>query len=130
MVLTYLGKEEGKESMARKKRDPSGDSFQAELDYLKKHLEKLWEHRQDASERLQDIEVHLNLLTRLLTSLCVEKLGMRLGVLKRMIKKIEKEAIRDSQIHHLESLYQLPHSPSSKSHPPRGQAEDHWEDIS
>lgn len=116
--------------MPRKKRDSSRDSLQAELDYLKKHLDKLWEHRQDASERLQDIEVHLNLLTRLLTALCVEKLGMRLGVLKRMIKKIEKEAIRDSQIHHLESLYKLPHNPSSKSHPSKGQSEDRWEDVS
>jgi len=51
-------------------------------------------------------------------------------VLKRMIKKIEKEAIRDSQIHHLESLYQLPHNPGSKPHLKKNESEDRWEDIS
>ena len=116
--------------MRHRKRHLANDSFKAEMDYLKKHLDKLWERAEDASERLQDIEVHVNLLTRLLTALCVERLGMRIGVLKRMIKKIEKEAIRDSQIHHLESLYQLPHHPASKSHPPKGESEDRWEDIS
>ena len=116
--------------MARRKHGASEDSLRAEVEYLKKHLDKLWEHAQDASDRLQDIEVHLNLLTRLLTALCVEKLGMRLGVLKRMIKRIEKEVIRDSQILHLENLYQLPHSPSSKAHPPKSHPEDRWEDIS
>ena len=114
--------------MPRRKRETAPDSLKAEVDYLKKHLDKLWGHAHDASERLQDLEVHLNLLTRLLTALCVEKLGIRLGVLKRMIKRIEKEVIRDSQILHLESLYQLPHSPS-KAQPPKGHSEDRWEDI-
>ncbi len=118
-------------TMARKKHRPNEDPLlrSAEMEYLKKHLDKLWEHAQETSERLQDIEVHVNLLTRLITALCVEKLGMRIGVLKRLIKKIEKEAIRDSQIHQLESLYELPHEPHSKSHPPKD-SEDRWEDIS
>ena len=116
--------------MPRKKRPLSEESLNAEVDYLKKHVDKLWEHAQEASERLQDIEVHVNLLTRLLTALCMEKLGMRLGVLKRMIKKIEKEAIRDTQIHHLESLYKLPHSSSTKPHSLPGESEERWEDIS
>ena len=117
--------------MARKKHRGAEDPLvRADIDYLKKHVDKLWEHSQDASERLQDIEVHVNLLTRLVTALCVEKLGMRLGVLKRLVKKIEKEAIRDSQIHHLESLYNLPHHPHKKSHPPKGESEHRWEDIS
>jgi len=116
--------------MHRKKKAQNEDALQHELNYLKKHLDKLWEQAQEASDRLQDVEVHLNLLTRLLTAVCVEKLGMRLGVLKRMIKKIEKEAIRDSQIHHLESLYQLPHNPGSKPHLKKNESEDRWEDIS
>ena len=116
--------------MSRKKRHLTEDSLRAEVEYLKKHLDKLWEHAHDASERLQDVEVHLNLLTRLVTALCVEKLGMRLGVLKRMIKRIEKEAIRDTQIYHLESLYKLHHTPSQKPHPRKGESEDRWEDIS
>lgn len=117
----------------KKRKDPKegeGRFLKEEVDYLKKHLDKLWEHDQDASERLQDIEVHLNLLTRLLTALCIERLGMRIGVLKRMIKKIEKEAIRDSQIHHLESLYKLPQNPANRPRPSKGISEDHWEDIS
>lgn len=116
------------------KRSKGGDEplQSSELDYLKKHVDKLWERAQEASERLQDIEIHVNLLTRLLTTICVEKMGMRIGVLKRLIKRIEKEAIRDSQIHHLESLYNLPHQPqpSKKSHPPKGESEGCWEDIS
>jgi hypothetical protein len=122
--------EEEKAGMLRRKRHGTEDSLKHEVEYLKKHLDKLWGHAHEASERLQDIEVHLNLLTRLVTALCVEKLGMRLGVLKRMIKKIEKEAIRDSQIHHLESIYQLSHNPAPKSHPLKGRSEDRWEDIS
>lgn len=115
--------------MAKKKRLTGDDALKAEIEYYKKHLDKLWEHAQEASERLQDIEVHLNLLTRLFTAVCVEKLGMRIGVLKRMVKRIEKEAIRDTQIHHLESLYKLSHNPK---HPTSSKedSQDRWEDIS
>ncbi len=118
--------------MGTKKSKASEDpQYSSELSYLKKHLDKLWEHAQESSERLQDIEIHLNLLTRLLTTICVEKMGMRIGVLKRLVKRIEKEAIRDSQIHHLENLYNLSHQPSKKPQPPKsGQSEDRWEDIS
>ena len=116
--------------MARKKRTAAPDSTAADIEYFKKHVDKLWEHAQDASERLQDIEVHLNLLTRLFTAVCIEKLGMRIGVLKRMVKKIEKEAIRETQIYHLESLYKMTHHPSRKSYPSKGEPEDRWEDIS
>ena len=117
--------------MSRRKSKGEEDAgWRTEIDYLKKHLDKLWERAQDASERLQDIEVHVNLLTRLVTALCVEKLGMRIGVLKRLIKKIEKEVIQETQIHHLESLYKLPHHPSKKPHPHKGESEHRWEDIS
>lgn len=116
--------------MARARKQNTPETLKAEIDYIKKHLDKLWERSQDASERLQDIEVHVNLVTRLLTALCVEKFGMRIGVLKRMIRKIEKEAIQESQILHLENLYKLPHNPSQKPHHPKGHSEDQWEDIS
>ncbi len=96
----------------------------------KKQVEKLGKQVDKLQERLEDAEIHINLLTRLITTLCVEKLGMRVGVLKRLLKRIEKEAIRDSQILHLESLYNLPHTPGRKPpaypQPPR----DPWEDIS
>ena len=112
----------------------SGDTSLAlhnQLENLKKQAEQFTEAMQKMDERVQDCEIHLNLLTRLLTVLCVEKFGMRIGVLKRLIKRIEKEAIRDSQIMHLESLYKMP-PPSEKkgpsSLPPSGK--DPWEDIS
>ena len=103
----------------------------SDLSHLKKHIEKLWEYAERSEERLQDIEIHLNLLTRLLTTLCVEKFGMRIGVLKRLIKRVEKEAIRDSQILHLESLYKLPHQPEKKnSSSSSPEKDDPWEEIS
>lgn len=107
-------------------------SLEEENEVLRDHIEKLWEFAQASDERVEDLEIHVNLLTRLFTTLCVEKFGMRVGVLKRIIKRVEKEAIRDSQIMHLESLYNLPpHSqqkkPGSKKTPKR---KDPWDDIS
>ena len=102
----------------------------SEYDYLRRHIDKLWELMEKSEEQLQDIDVHINLLTRLLTSVCVEKIGMRVGVLKRLIKRIEKEAIRDSQINHLESIYKLPRHPERKD--PSSESsedEDPWEEI-
>ena len=104
----------------------------ARLESLKKHIEKLWDYTEKAEDRLQDIEIHMNLLTRLLTTICVERFGMRIGVLKRLIKRVEKEAIRDSQILHLESLYKLPPLPDKKSSssPHSPSRNDPWEEIS
>jgi len=102
------------------------------LDQHKISIDELWAHIQKSDERMQDMEIHVNLLTRLLTTLCIEKFGMRVGVLKRMIKRIEKEAIRDSQISHLESLYKLPQRPDGhkgRSSRPTPKS-DPWEDIS
>lgn len=100
-VLAF--RQRGVQSMTRKKPDRT---------QFEKQVEKIWEFAAKSEERLQDIEIHINLLTRLLTTLCVEKFGMRVGVLKRLIKRVEKEAIRDSQILQLESLYQMPTRPS------------------
>ena len=98
---------------------------------VKKHVEKLWEHAERSEERIQDIEIHLNLLTRLLTTLCVEKFGMRIGVLKRLIKRIEKEAIRDSQIMHLETLYKMsPPSDKKGSSSLPFSKDDPWDEVS
>ena len=81
--------------------------FQEELDYNKKHLDKLWEYATDAKDRLQDLEIQVNLITRLLTTLCLEVLNMRPKALRKLIKKVEEEAIADSQIMHLEELFRL-----------------------
>ncbi len=102
-----------------------------EIERINKHIDKIWEFIERSEERLQDIEIHVNLLTRLLTTICIEKFGMRIGVLKRLIKRIEKEAIRDSQIMHLESLYKLPHPTNAKKNNNSGESpKDPWENIS
>lgn len=104
-----------------------------EIARLNKALKESEEESEALQERVQDIEIHVNLLTRLLTTLCIEKFGMRVGVLKRLIKRIEKEAIRDSQILHLESLYKMSgDGPKKKNNPspPSSSKDDPWEDIS
>lgn len=103
----------------------------ARMNHNRRQIEKLSQDNAKLHERVEESEIHINLLTRLVTTLCVEKLGMRIGVLKRLLKRIEKEAVRDSQIYHLESLYNLPHPSQKKSYlfkkPPKS---DPWEDIS
>lgn len=114
------------------RRSPTPLTLYHETSEIKEHLAKLSQGVSRLHERLEDAEIQINLLTRFITTLCVEKLGMRIGVLKRLLKRIEKEAIRDSQILHLESLYNLPQQhtakkPSSLPKPPR---HDPWDDIS
>ncbi len=106
----------------------------AEISDIRDILEGLGDQANELGERVQDIEIHVNLLTRLLTTLCIEKFGVRVGVLKRLIKRIEQEAIRDSQISHLESLYNLSSPPGKKKKKPKDEKnhknDDPWEDIS
>ncbi len=111
---------------------PMEDALKNHNDLLqiKAQIEKLWDFAEKSDERLQDIEIHVNLLTRLFTTLCIEKFGMRVGVLKRMIKRIEKEAIRDSQILHLESLYNLPFQTPKKKTSEAPPKNDPWDEIS
>lgn len=125
-------KAERLDSLRKRKAKPTDElnQLRTEVESLKKHVDQLWEHAQESAERLQDIEVHLNLLTRLLTVVFVEKLGMRIGVLKRLVKRIEKEVIRDSQIYHLENLYKLHHAPARKQDPPGTSSKDQWDDVS
>ncbi len=103
-------------------------SLYAKLTDLKNEMSKGVEL---ADDRLTGLEVHVNILARLLTTLCIEKFGIRIGVLKRLVRRVEKEAVRDSQIMELESLYKLSHGTSKKtpsaSTKPKG---DPWEQIS
>ena len=105
-------------------------SFHAGMASVQKQFEKLSADFQKCDERIQDIEIHVNLLTRLLTTLCVEKFGMRIGVLKRLIKRIEKEAIRDSQILHLETLYKMSLPQDKKGSSSLPLKDDPWDEIS
>lgn len=106
-------------------------SLYSRLADLKQQLDNLGDSNTKNSDRLTDLEVHLNLLTRLLTTLCVEKFGMKVGVLKRLVRRIEKEAVRDSQIMELESLYRSSQEPQKKNVlPPNKSKEDPWDQIS
>jgi hypothetical protein len=106
-------------------------SLYAKLAELKKEMAKAAETEEQSEDRLTDLEVHVNLLARLLTTLCIEKLGFRIGALKRLVHRVEKEAVRDSQIMELESLYKLSRgnqkkAPSASAKP----KDDPWEQIS
>ena len=124
-----------------KKQKPSGKrtggslkevlSFYAKIADLKNEMGKVAEGGERADDRLTGLEVHVNILARLLTTLCIEKLGIRIGALKRLVRRVEKEAMRDSQIMELESLYKLSHGNSRKT--PSANAkpkDDPWEQIS
>jgi chromosome segregation ATPase len=77
------------------------------LDYMGKHLDKLWEHVSTTNERLQNLEIYVNILNRLVSTLCIEKMGIKLSALKKMLQHIENEAARDSQVNYLEELFRL-----------------------
>ena len=106
-------------------------SLYSKLADLKKEMTKVAEGGERAEDRLTDMEIHVNILARLLTTLCIEKLGLRMGALKRLVRRVEEEAARDSQIMELESLYKLSHGnskkPSSTSAKPK---DDPWDQIS
>lgn len=118
---------------SRRSKSSAGDLLKQEIMLQKQYektaeqIENLWQYAEKTEERLQDLEIHVNLLTRLFTTLCIEKFGMRVGVLKRIIKRIEKETIRDSQIDHLEFLYKLPMRQNKRQKP--SSKDDPWDDI-
>lgn len=109
----------------------SSITLQSEMVDVKDQIKKILDQIEKSSEDIQDLQIHVNLLTRLFTTLCIEKFGMRIGVLKRLIKRVEREAIRDSQILHLETLYQLPPHLQKKNAPPQSPAKNEpWDEIS
>ncbi|MBI4431177.1 MAG: hypothetical protein HY587_05650 [Candidatus Omnitrophica bacterium] len=87
---------------------PSLRSAEGEVNYLKQHIDKLWEWFTEASERINDLEVHADLMQRLIVSLALEKIGTDLHELRRLIRQAEKEAIADSEVFQLEELFKMP----------------------
>ena len=77
------------------------------FDYIKQHLKKLWEAHNQQEERVNDSEIQVNLLTRLMTTICLERLGIRLSEFRKLIRRTEKELADDSEIAHLEGLFAL-----------------------
>jgi phage shock protein A len=78
-----------------------------DLKYTHKHLDKLWEHVSVTNVRLAAMEAQLNMLSRLVTTLCIEKMGIKLKSFRRLIQRLEKEAIADSEIRDLQDLYEM-----------------------
>ena len=106
-------------------------SLYAKLADIKKEMGKVAEGGEQAENRLTSLEIHVNILARLLTTLCIEKLGIRIGALRRLVHRVEKEAVRDSQIMELESLYKLSRGNSKKIPSPSAKPKDDpWEQIS
>jgi len=104
-----------------------------EIAKLKKAVLELGQEKETLHTRTQELEIHMSLMIRLLTTLCIEKFGMRVGVLKRLIKKAEEEAIRDSQIIQLESWFHMSPKPKKdkpQNPPPPEAPGDPWENIS
>lgn len=127
-----------KGSKKRKQRKGPGESslrailsLYTKLADLKRDADQLNDAGRRTEERLADIEVHINLLARLLTTLCIEKMGFRAGALRRLVLRIEKEALRDSQIMELESLYKLSGEVPKKTKPTSAKPKsDPWDQIS
>ncbi len=103
-----------------------------EIAKLKKVIQDLEKSKESLESRTQELEIHVSLMIRLLTTLCIEKFGMRVGVLKRLIKQAEEEAIRDSQIIQLENWFQMSPKPKKDKPqtPPPETPGDPWENIS
>jgi len=88
---------------------------QQDVDYLRKHLDKIWEHVVSTQDRLQDLEIQGNLLTRLLSTIALERIGMSSFSLMRTIKRVEKETIAADQIALLERIFKLEARKGAKS---------------
>ncbi len=88
--------------------------MKGEIAYLKKHVDKFWEHVSMTNERLQDLEIQVNLLNRLISALALEKLNMKTFGLVKMIRKIEKQVVAEDQIQNLEKQFKLNHPRKDK----------------
>ena len=103
----------------------------AQVSDLKNHLKETLENKARDEDRITDLEVHINLLTRLLTTLCIERFGFRVATLRRLVKRIENQAVRDSQIYELELLYKKSSlTPKKKTPLAKENPEDPWRKIS
>jgi hypothetical protein len=83
-----------------------GKDLRHDLKYINKHLDKLWEHVAITNTRLYHLEAQVNLISRLITTLCIEKFGLKLKTFRRLVQRIEKEAIADSEIRDLQELFE------------------------
>ena len=128
-----MAKKSVKNKDTKKKASDNPLPVYTEIAKLKKTILDIGKEKEAIETRTQELEIHMSLMIRLLTTLCIEKFGMRVGVLKRLIKQAEEEAIRDSQIIQLENWFQM--NPKNKKDkpqtpPPPETPGDPWENIS
>lgn len=86
--------------------------------YLRKHIDKLWENATEGKDRLQDLEIQANLITRLITTLCLEVLKIPPKAFRDIIRQVERESERDSQVGHLEELFRMESKDKDKPNDP------------
>jgi len=82
-------------------------SLRGDLDYFQKHIDKLWENSAETKERLQDLEIQTNLITRLIAALCMEVMKIPSKTFRGIVRQVEQDAERDSQVVHLEELFRM-----------------------
>ncbi|HOG24277.1 MAG TPA: hypothetical protein PK590_06480 [Candidatus Omnitrophota bacterium] len=106
-------------------------SLYAQVLDLRNHLKETLAKKVRNEDRITDLEIRVNLLTRLLTTLCIERFGFRVATLRRLVKRIESQALRDSQIYELELLYKKSSlTPKKKASLAKENPEDPWRKIS
>lgn len=72
------------------------------LKSIGKDLEKLWEVNADSQERIQDLEIQVNLLTHLLTNISLHMIKIKPRLFQKMIRDAESLVVKDAQVYHLE----------------------------
>ena len=132
MAKKKIKRENSKKLVAQKAWVSGKESLEiySQMNDLKKQLVEVQAKADNLNTRLEDSEIHINILTRFVTAVCIEKIGMRVGVLKRLLKRVESEAVRDSQILHLESIYKLSKDSGKHESPKPPSKKDPWDDIS
>jgi hypothetical protein len=78
----------------------------SEIKYNRKHLDKIWENISEIRDRLQNLELHMNFDTRLLSIICSEQLNLKGGEIIKLVKRIKKEIEKDIQIKFLKDLFE------------------------
>jgi hypothetical protein len=91
----------------KKVRKQYEETVEEKIDYFKLHLDKIWDHVTLTNERLQELEIRSNVLTRLFIAICIERLSIGEKGLKKMIEAAHKEVLSDSEIQELENLFTL-----------------------
>ena len=111
-------KKKKKASGAGKRAYP-GKFRSPEFRFLKRRVAKLWRVAAAHQRQIENVEIHSDLMQRIIVMLALKKLKMRLSELRRFVRMAEKEAIAESEVLQLERLFGLP-----AKKPPHGDTHD------